>query len=91
MPAGCDGVRIADDEPSATETPKVLPDADLGVIVLEDARIGVLGFEPRLTDSESVVLPLHHTPVVICFVSVPYMFQVGCHSRSHRAITTVSQ
>ena len=24
------------------------------MIVLEDARIGVLGFEPRLTDSESV-------------------------------------
>lgn len=25
-------------------------------------KTGVLGFEPRLTDSESVVLPLHHTP-----------------------------
>ncbi len=26
-------------------------------------KAGVLGFEPRLTDPESVVLPLHHTPV----------------------------
>ena len=24
-----------------------------------DVKIGPLGFEPRLTDSESVVLPLH--------------------------------
>ena len=24
---------------------------------------GVLGFEPRLSDPESLVLPLHHTPV----------------------------
>lgn len=25
---------------------------------------GVLGVEPRLTDSNSVVLPLHYTPIV---------------------------
>ena len=25
--------------------------------------VGVLGFEPRQTESESVVLPLHYTPV----------------------------
>ena len=25
-------------------------------------KTGVLGFEPRLTDPESVVLPLHYTP-----------------------------
>src|SRR4029077_14076174 len=25
-------------------------------------KIGELGFEPRLTESESVVLPLHHSP-----------------------------
>ena len=24
---------------------------------------GVLGFEPRITESESVVLPLHYTPI----------------------------
>ena len=25
--------------------------------------VGVLGFEPRMTGPESVVLPLHHTPI----------------------------
>ena len=28
----------------------------------QDVRAGELGFEPRLTDPESVVLPLHHSP-----------------------------
>lgn len=28
------------------------------------AKTGVLGFEPRLSESESLVLPLHHTPNV---------------------------
>ena len=27
--------------------------------------VGVLGFEPRMTGPESVVLPLHHTPIAI--------------------------
>lgn len=31
-------------------------------------KTGVLGFEPRLTESESVVLPLHHTPFSPSFV-----------------------
>jgi len=86
VPAGCDGVRIADDEPSATETPKVLPDADLGVIVLEDARIGVLGFEPRLTDSESVVLPLHYTPDLAKFTRPAYVGLTTGSSRVDRPV-----
>jgi hypothetical protein len=28
-------------------------------------KTGVLGFEPRLSDSESLVLPLHYTPVTL--------------------------
>ena len=27
--------------------------------------VGVLGFEPRMTGPESVVLPLHHTPIMV--------------------------
>ena len=27
-------------------------------------QAGELGFEPRLTESESVVLPLHHSPIL---------------------------
>ena len=27
--------------------------------------VGLLGFEPRKTESKSVVLPLHHNPIVI--------------------------
>ena len=27
--------------------------------------VGVLGLEPRMTGPESVVLPLHHTPVLL--------------------------
>ena len=30
-------------------------------------EFGVLGFEPRLADSESAVLPLHHTPAATRF------------------------
>ncbi len=26
--------------------------------------VGLLGFEPRQTESKSVVLPLHHNPVI---------------------------
>ena len=29
------------------------------------SSVGVLGLEPRMTGPESVVLPLHHTPMVI--------------------------
>ena len=30
--------------------------------VMERRKAGVLGFEPRQADSETAVLPLHHTP-----------------------------
>ena len=30
--------------------------------------VGLLGFEPRKTGPESVVLPLHHSPKSLCFV-----------------------
>ncbi len=29
--------------------------------------VGLLGFEPRQTESKSVVLPLHHNPVPVYF------------------------
>ena len=28
--------------------------------------VGLPGFEPRMTGPESVVLPLHHSPIVVC-------------------------
>ncbi len=28
-------------------------------------QVGLLGFEPRQTESKSVVLPLHHNPIYI--------------------------
>ena len=31
--------------------------------------VGSLGFEPRQTESESVVLPLHHDPVEGCNIN----------------------
>lgn len=30
--------------------------------------VGLLGFEPRQTESKSVVLPLHHNPIVPNFI-----------------------
>src|SRR2546429_485307 len=36
--------------------------ARLVAVTWSCGKAGVLGFEPRLTESESVVLPLHHTP-----------------------------
>ena len=33
---------------------------------LSDFFVGVLGLEPRMTGPESVVLPLHHTPILGC-------------------------
>lgn len=32
--------------------------------LFNNKHAGVLGFEPRQTDPESVVLPLHHTPII---------------------------
>ena len=39
--------------------PKPLASANLRGVVRDDTAAGPLGFEPRLTDPESVVLPLH--------------------------------
>lgn len=33
-------------------------------LMLISYNTGELGFEPRLTESESVVLPLHHSPIL---------------------------
>ena len=44
-----------------------------GVVVAEKP-IRTLGFEPRQTESESVVLPLHHAPVKIS-ASIVYAFR----------------
>ena len=42
-------------------------------------KTGVLGFEPRLSDSESLVLPLHHTPLSLLF-TVCYAVIRRCNS-----------
>lgn len=34
----------------------------VGTASWSSGKVGVLGFEPRLSESESLVLPLHHTP-----------------------------
>ena len=33
--------------------------------MIQRPLVGLLGFEPRKTESKSVVLPLHHNPIVI--------------------------
>ena len=33
-------------------------------VLISSLRVGLLGFEPRQTESKSVVLPLHHNPMV---------------------------
>ena len=38
------------------------------------AFVGLLGFEPRKTGPESVVLPLHHNPILITLI---VFYQVG--------------
>ena len=43
-----------------TKTAKLLAFNDLAAQI-----VGVLGLEPRMTGPESVVLPLHHTPMSI--------------------------
>ena len=32
--------------------------------------VGLLGFEPRMTGPESVVLPLHHKPLIVALVGL---------------------
>src|SRR3954447_15410589 len=68
---------------------------DLSVNVSRDAVVGShglageLGFEPRQTESESVVLPLHHSPRIISASTISY--QIMLHNylrrefRSHHA------
>ena len=36
--------------------------------------VGVLGLEPRMTGPESVVLPLHHTPMSFCIRTTLFRF-----------------
>src|SRR5439155_14568698 len=40
---------------------------------LEEKLAGELGFEPRQTESESVVLPLHHSPMDYPAYSIAYL------------------
>ena len=35
--------------------------------------VGLLGFEPRQTESKSVVLPLHHNPVIYSAAKIGFM------------------
>ena len=30
-------------------------------------RVGLPGFEPGQTEPKPVVLPLHHSPIIMCF------------------------
>ena len=60
----CDGEAVRQEAlHTQPKTPKPCNNADLGVIVRVGAmtgeQAGPLGFEPRLTEPESVVLPLH--------------------------------
>jgi|GEM_PF-3457912 hypothetical protein len=34
---------------------------------VEHKKAGLLGLEPRMTESKSGVLPLHHRPVDVCY------------------------
>src|ERR1700730_7707605 len=47
------------------------------IVVMVFTSTGDLGFEPRLTDPESVVLPLHQSPLTRCHIST-------CVNRSRR-------
>ncbi len=69
-------------------------------------ELGVLGFEPRLADSESAVLPLHHTPMATRFllsdnasrggeqrlheVAAARLHQLPSHSRSSSRVLSKS-
>src|SRR5579875_1047503 len=47
---------------------------------------GDLGFEPRLTDPESVVLPLHQSPKIafrIILTSIPFCFALSLYRRDY--------
>jgi len=62
------GGAMEDDADAEPQTIGVIRDAErLGSMTNDDEEAGVLGFEPRQTDPESVVLPLHYTPKVRLF------------------------
>src|SRR2546423_7830328 len=42
---------------------------------------GELGFEPRQTESESVVLPLHHSPRIVSASSTSYQIMLHNYLR----------
>ena len=49
----------------ARATPNRNTPRQRGVLTLPgNSKLGIIGFEPRLTDPESVVLPLHQSPVI---------------------------
>ena len=48
---------------SVTITP--YPNFARGKRLCRDFKVGILGLEPRMTGPESVVLPLHHIPILL--------------------------
>jgi hypothetical protein len=50
-----------------------------------DKKTGELGFEPRLTESESVVLPLHYSPLLIAPVGARPLAPSGAMQPTFRA------
>ena len=48
---------------SVTITP--YPNFARGKRLYRDFKVGILGLEPRMTGPESVVLPLHHIPILL--------------------------
>ena len=38
--------------------------------------VGILGLEPRMTGPESVVLPLHHIPILVFALQSYYFFRI---------------
>jgi hypothetical protein len=42
----------------------------------DESEAGVLGFEPRQTDPESVVLPLHYTPIFSHLSGVARIYKI---------------
>ena len=47
--------------------------------------VGVLGLEPRMTGPESVVLPLHHTPIQGC--KIKHLSICGCKGTTFSYVT----
>ena len=40
-------------------------------------KVGILGLEPRMTGPESVVLPLHHIPMLLFYQSFVINFPIA--------------